>query len=183
MLRAEAEALLHEFTKNVNLRKHALCVEAVMRFYAKKFGENEEQWGIVGLLHDFDYEIHPTIAEHPQNGSAILRERGVAEEVIHAILAHAPHTGEPWDTQLKKTIFAADELAGFVVAVALVRPNKKLSEVTVESVLKKLKSSAFAANVSREEITQGVKELGIPLESHVQNTIQALQGISDTLGL
>lgn len=183
MTRAEAEKILHEFTKNKNLRKHALGVEAVMRWYAKKFGEDEELWGNVGLLHDFDYEIHPTIEKHPQDGSAILRERGFSEEIIHGILAHAPHTGEPRDTKLKKTIFAVDELSGFVVAVALVRPNKKISEVTVESVVKKLKSPSFAASVNREEIYEGVKELGISLEEHAQNVIEALQGISSELGL
>lgn len=183
MDRSDAEAILHEFTKNKNLRKHALCVEAVMRTYAKKFGEDENLWGVVGLLHDFDYEIHPTIEKHPQDGSAILRKKGVSEEIIHAILAHAPHTGEPRDTLLKKTIFAADELAGFVVAVALVRPNKKLSEVTPESVVKKLKSPAFAASVNREEIYEGVKELGITLEEHAGNVISALQDISEELGL
>ncbi|MFA5030098.1 MAG: HD domain-containing protein [Patescibacteria group bacterium] len=183
MTRAEAESILNEFTKNKNLCKHALGVEAVMRFYANKFGQDAELWGIVGLLHDFDYEIHPTIEEHPQKGSAILRERKVSEEIIHGILAHAPHTGEPRDTLMKKTIFAADELSGFVVAVALVRPNKKLSEVNADSVIKKLKSPSFAASVNREEIYEGVKELGIPLEEHVQNVIKALQGISDQLGL
>lgn len=183
MTRAEAEAILHEYTKNKNLRKHALSVEAVMRCYARKHNEDEEVWGIVGLLHDFDYEIHPTIEKHPQEGSKILRERGVSEEIIHGILAHAPHTGEPRDTLMKKTIFAADELSGFVVAVALVRPNKKLSEVNVESVVKKLKSPSFAASVNRNEIYDGAKELGLPLEEHVKNVIEALQGIADELGL
>jgi len=183
MDRAEALHILYEFTKNKNLRKHALCVEAVMRFYAKKFGEDEELWGIVGLLHDFDYEIHPTIEKHPQEGSKILRDRGVSEKIIHGILAHAPHTGEPRDSKLKKTIYAADELAGFVVAVALVRPNKKLSEVTSESVIKKLKSPSFAASVNRDEIYEGAKELEIPLEEHVENVIKALQSISEELGL
>lgn len=183
MNRAEAEILLHEFTKNKNLCKHALAVEAVMRWYASKFSEDAEQWGIVGLLHDFDYEIHPTIEKHPQEGSVILRERGVPEEIIHGILAHAPHTGEPRDTLMKKTIFAADELSGFVIAVALVKPNKKLSEVTAHSVIKKLKSKAFAASVNREEIYEGAKELGVPLEEHTNNVIKALQEISDGLGL
>ena len=183
MNRSDAESILYEFTKNKNLRKHALCVETVLRSYAKRFGEDENIWGIVGLLHDFDYEIHPTIEKHPQDGSQILRERGVSEEIIHGILAHAPHTGEPRDTLLKTTIFASDELAGFVVAVALVRPNKKLSEVTTESVIKKLKSPSFAASVNREEIYEGVKELGITLEKHVANVIGALQDKSEELGL
>lgn len=183
MTRADAETILREFTKNKNLIKHALAVEAVMRYYARLNMADEELWGIVGLLHDFDYEIHPTIEEHPLKGSAILRERGVPEEIISAILAHAPHTGEPRDSQMKKTVFAADELAGFVIAVALVRPNKKLAEVTSESVLKKLKQPTFAANVSRADIDEGVKELGLPLEKHVENVIQALQGISKDLDL
>lgn len=172
-----------EYVKNPNLRNHMLAVEAVMRHYAKLNGEDPEQWGIVGLLHDFDYEIHPTIDQHPQDGSKILEERNVPEDIIHGILAHAPHTGEPRDTLLKKTIFAVDELSGFVIACVLVTPTKKLAEVTVEKVLKKLKQPAFAAKVNREEIYQGVLELGIPIEDHVRNTIEALQGISDTLGL
>lgn len=183
MDRNEAENILHAYTKNKNLRKHALAVEAVMRFYARKFGGDEGVWGMVGLLHDFDYEIHPTIEKHPQDGARILREKGVSEEIIHGILAHAPHTGEPRDSLMKKAIFAADELSGFVVAVALVRPNKKLSEVNVESVLKKLKSPSFAGSVNREEIYEGVRELEIPLEEHIQNVIEALQSISSELGL
>jgi len=183
MDRSQALGILTEYVKNPNLRNHMLAVEAVMRHYAKLNGEDPEQWGIVGLLHDFDYEIHPTIDQHPQAGTKILQERNVPEDIIHGILAHAPHTGEPRDTLLKKTIFAVDELSGFVIACALVTPTKKLAEVTVEKVLKKLKQPAFATKVNREEIYQGVSELGIPIEDHVRNTIEALQGISDTLGL
>ncbi|MFH0853566.1 MAG: HDIG domain-containing metalloprotein [bacterium] len=183
MKRDEALAILQEFTKNSNLRKHGLAVEACMRFYAKKYHEDEDLWGIVGLLHDFDYEIHPNEDEHPQKGSAILKDRGVSEEIIKGVLAHAPHTGEPRDSQMKKVVFAVDELSGFIIAVALIRPSKKLSEVTVENVTKKLKQPSFAANVNREEIEQGLKELNLPLEEHIQNCIDALQGISDQLGL
>jgi putative nucleotidyltransferase with HDIG domain len=183
MTRTEAYALLTEYTKNPNLIKHGLAVEAVMRQYAELYQQDSEEWGIVGLLHDFDYEIHPTADEHPQKGAVILRQRGVSEEIIDAILAHAPHTGEPRDTQLKKAIFASDELAGLVVAVALVRPNKLLSEVTVESVMKKLNQPSFAAKVNRDEIHQGTAELGVPLEKHVQTVIESLQAIHSELGL
>lgn len=183
MTRDEAFAILTEFTKNPNLIKHGLGVEASMRFYARKFHEDEELWGITGLLHDFDYEIHPTMPDHPMKGSAILREREIPEEIIHGILAHATFTGEPRDTMMKKTIFAADELSGFIVAVALVQPDKKLASVKVESVLKKLKVPSFAAKVNREEIQQGAEELGLPLEVHVANVLAGLQERHETLGL
>ncbi len=183
MTRDAAFAILTEFTKTPNLIKHGLGVEAVMRFYAKKFGGDEEVWGITGLLHDFDYEIHPQMPDHPLKGSAILRERGVPEDIVHGILAHATFSGEPRDTMMKKTIFAADELSGFIIAVALVQPDKKLASVKVESVLKKLKVPSFAAKVSREEIHQGAEELGLSLEEHVGNVLTALQGISVELGL
>ncbi len=183
MTRDEALEILTEFTKNTNLLKHAFAVEAAMRTYAERFGEDKEQWGIVGLLHDFDYEQHPTAEEHPVKGAAILRDRGVPEEIVCGILAHAPHTGEPRDTPIKRTIFAVDELAGFIIAVALVRPNKLLAEVTVESVLKKLKTASFAANVNRDDIALGAKELGIPLAEHVQVVLMALQGLHNILGL
>lgn len=183
MTRADAFALLTEYTKNPNLLKHGLAVEAVMRRYAEIFQQDPNEWGIVGLLHDFDYEIHPTADEHPQKGADILRQRGFSVEIIHAILAHAPHTGEPRNTLLKKVIFASDELAGLVVAVALVRPNKLLSEVTVESVIKKMNQPSFAAKVNRDEINQGTAELGVPLDKHVQTVIESLQAIHSELGL
>lgn len=183
MTRDEAFAILTEFTKSPNLIKHGLGVEAVMRWYARKFGEDEELWGITGLLHDFDYEIHPHMPDHPLKGSVILRERGVPEEIIHGILAHATFSGEPHDTMMKKTLFAADELSGFIVAVALIQPDKKLASVKVESVLKKLKVPSFAAKVNRQEIHQGVEELGVPLEEHVANVLAALQEVSGVLGL
>jgi putative nucleotidyltransferase with HDIG domain len=183
MNRAEAFSILSEYTKNANLIKHALAVEAAMRAYAEYYRADPELWGVVGLLHDFDYEQHPSAAEHPAVGASILRERGVTEEIIHAILAHAPHTGEPRDTPLKKSIFAVDELCGFIVAVALIRPNKKLEEVNIASVMKKLDQASFAAKVNRQEIQQGAAELGIPLEEHVHRTLQAMQSISEQLGL
>ncbi len=179
----EAQAILREYTKNPNLIKHGLAVEAVMRFYARKFHEDEELWGITGLLHDFDYEIHPTMPDHPMKGSILLRERSVPKEIIYGILAHATFADEPRDTMMKKTIFAADELSGFIIAVALVQPDKKLASVKVESVLKKLEIPSFAAKVHREEILQGAQELGLTLHEHVQNVLVALQGVSDELGL
>lgn len=183
MTHDEAFAVLTEFTKNPNLIKHGLGVEAVMRFYARKFHEDKELWGITGLLHDFDYEMHPTMPDHPIKGSIILRERNVPEEIIHGILAHATFTGEPRDTMMKKAIFAADELSGFIVAVALVQPSKKLADVKVESVLKKLKIPSFAAKVNREEIRQGCEELGLPLEEHIANVLTALRECHESLGL
>lgn len=183
MTRDEALSILTGFTKSPNLIKHGLGVEAVMRWYARKFGADEELWGITGLLHDFDYEIHPQMPDHPLKGSAILRERGVPEEIIHAILAHATFSGEPHDTMMKKAVFAADELSGFIIAVALVQRSKKIADVTVEKVMKKLKVSSFAAKVSREEIQQGANELGLPLEEHVGNVLAALQNVHEELDL
>lgn len=176
-------ALLEEWVSSTNLRKHMYAVEAAMRAYAKHYGEDEEFWGRVGLLHDFDYERYPTVQDHPYKGAAELRHRGYPEDFIATILAHAAHTNTPRDTQAKKCIFAVDELAGFIVAVALVRPSKKLSEVTVASVQKKMKDKAFARQVNREEIVQGAQELGLPLDQHIKIVLTALQGISDQLGL
>ncbi|MFH1170926.1 MAG: HD domain-containing protein [bacterium] len=183
MTRNDAYSILTEFTKNPNLIKHGLAVEAAMRRYAEIYKEDVGTWEIVGLLHDFDYEIHPTLEEHPQKGVEMLRKRGVSEDILHGILAHAPHTGEPRDSLMKKTVFAVDELSGFIIAVALVRPNKKLAEVTVEAVMKKLKSPAFAAKVNREEITQGAAELALPLETHIGSVLAALQSSASVLGL
>lgn len=179
----EARALLEEFTTSPNLRKHARAVAAVMRAYAEKFGESPERWGVVGLLHDFDYEKFPTLTDHPFRGADILRERGASEELVKDIFAHAPHTGQPRDTSLRKAIFACDELAGFIVAVALVQPNRKLAEVSIESVLKKLRQKGFAAGVSREDIERGAVELGSPLSEHVRVVLTALQGAATELGL
>jgi predicted hydrolase (HD superfamily) len=154
-----------------------------MRAYARKFGEDEEKWAIVGLLHDFDYEKFPTPDQHPWVGSKILEERDYPEDIRKAILGHADYTGVPRDTLMAKVLYACDELCGFITAVALVRPNKKLEEVTVESVKKKLKDKAFARSVNREDIYKGAEELGIPLDEHIQFVIDAMKSIADKLGL
>lgn len=179
----DALKLLFEYTESENLRKHAFAVEAVMRAYARKFGEDEEKWAIVGLLHDFDYEKFPTPDQHPWVGSKILEEKGYPEDIRKAILGHADYTGVPRDTLMAKVLYACDELCGFITAVALVRPNKKLEEVTVESVKKKLKDKAFARSVNRNDIYKGAEELGIPLDEHIQFVIDAMKSIADKLGL
>jgi putative nucleotidyltransferase with HDIG domain len=179
----DALKLLFEYTESENLRKHAFAVESAMRAYARKFGEDEEKWAIVGLLHDFDYEKFPTPDQHPWVGSKILEERDYPEDIRKAILGHADYTGVPRDTLMAKVLYACDELCGFITAVALVRPNKKLEEVTVESVKKKLKDKAFARSVNREDIYKGAEELGIPLDEHIQFVIEAMKSIADKLGL
>jgi len=188
MTREEALALVHEYTKNQNLIKHMLAVEAAMRAYARKFGQDEESWGLAGLLHDFDYEKYPNnehhpTQEHPSVGVGILRERGVPEEICQAILGHASYTGVPRTSLMAKALFACDELTGLIVATALVRPTKSLAEVTVEAVKKKWKDKSFARGVNREEIEQGARELGVPLDEHIDFVIQAMQGIARQLGL
>ena len=179
----EAFQLLTEYTTKDGLIKHALAVEAAMRAYARKFGEDEEAWGIVGLLHDFDYEKYPTMKDHPFKGAEILRSKNFPEEWVKAILSHATHTGVPRDTLMAKTLFAVDELCGFITAVAYVRPNRKLEEVQVKSVKKKLKDKAFARQVNRDEIREGAELLGIPLDEHIQNVINAMKSIAPQLGL
>jgi putative nucleotidyltransferase with HDIG domain len=181
--RTQAWSLLTEFTKNPNLIKHALAVEAAMRAYARHFGQDEELWGVVGLIHDFDYEQHPTMEEHVWVGMQILRERGWPEEVVQAVGAHAPYTHIPRGTPLARAIFAVDELTGLIVAVALVRPSKSLLDVTVESVKAKWKDKAFARGVNRQEIEQGAAELEVPLDEHIATVLQAMVGIVDDLGL
>ena len=181
--REDAWKLLNEFTKNKNLIRHALAVEAAMRAYARKFGEDEEKWAIVGLLHDFDYEQHPTPEDHPFVGAQILREGGWPEEIVRAVLAHADHTGVERKTLLEKAIFAVDELTGLIVAVALVRPSKSILDVKVSSVRKKWKDKSFAAGVKREDIERGAKELGVPLEEHIAIVLEAMKGIAEELGL
>ncbi len=183
MTRDEAFQLLTEYTTKDGLIKHALAVEAAMRAYARKFGEDEEAWGIVGLLHDFDYEKYPTMKDHPFKGAEILRSKNFPEEWVKAILSHATHTGVPRDTLMAKTLFAVDELCGFITAVAYVRPNRKLEEVQVKSVKKKLKDKAFARQVNRDEIREGAELLGIPLDEHIQNVINAMKSIAPQLGL
>jgi len=182
--REEAWALLVAETPSVNLQKHMLAVEAVMRACARRFGEDEETWGLVGLLHDLDYEKHPSQeAGHPFAGVDMLRQRGLPEPLCRAILSHADYSGVPRENRMEKTLFAADELSGFVIAVALVRPSRAISDVDVRSVLRKMKDKAFARAVKREDITRGAEELGTPLEEHVGVVIEALVGIASHLGL
>jgi putative nucleotidyltransferase with HDIG domain len=181
--REQALVILEGWTKNPNLRKHALAVEAAMRAYAVKFGEDADKWGIVGLLHDFDYERYPDLKDHPTQGAAHLRQQGFPEELVDGVLAHAEHTGTIRDTLLKKSIHAVDELTGLIVAVALVRPSKKLADVDVKAVMKKWKEKSFAAGVDRKSIEQGAGELGVTLEEHVGNVLKAMQEISVQLGL
>jgi putative nucleotidyltransferase with HDIG domain len=182
MNRSEAWDLLCEYTKNENLRKHALAVEACLRAYARKFGEDEEKWGAVGLIHDFDYEVHPNAPDHPLKGSEILEEKGVSEEIRRAVLGHADYTGVPRDTLMARTLFACDELAGFITACSLVRPDKIVS-LEAKSVRKRMKDKAFARSVSREDITKGAEELGIPLDEHITFCTQAMRTIAEQLGL
>ncbi len=176
-------SLLKEYTQNDSLLKHAYAVETCVRAYAKKFNEDEEYWGNVALLHDFDYEKFPTAEEHPFKGSEILKEKGFSEDFREAILSHADYSGVPRNNLLRKTLFACDELAGFITAVTYVRPNKTVTEVEVKSVKKKLKDKAFARNVSREDIQLGAVELGIPLDEHVEFCIKAMRENKEELGL
>lgn len=183
MTRDEALAIVHEFVKNENLVKHMLAVEAAMRFYAEKFGEDVEKWGITGLLHDFDWEIHPTLEEHPLAGEPILRARGVPEDILRAILSHADHTGVPRQTLMEKALFACDEVTGLITAVALVRPSRSLLDLEAASVKKKWKDRAFAAGANRAEIEKAAAEFGIDLWEHVGNVITAMRCIAPQLGL
>ena len=174
--------LLFEYTKTDSLRKHALAVEAAMRAYAKKFGEDEEKWGTVGLLHDFDYEKFPQFPDHPTKGSEILKEKGYTDEIRTTILSHVPQMNVPRDTPMAKTLFACDELCGFILACAVIRPNK-IMDLEASSVKKKLKDKAFARAVSREDITRGAEELGVNFDEHIRFVIEALKGIAPELGL
>jgi putative nucleotidyltransferase with HDIG domain len=191
MTRDEALALVREFVKNEGLVRHMLSVEAAMRFYAEKFAEGAgdlsaedvERWGLIGLLHDFDWEIHPTLEQHPQDGAPILRERGVPEDIIQDILSHADHLNMPRDTLVRKAIIACDEITGLITAVALVRPSRSLYDLEVSSVKKKWKDKAFAAGTSRAEMELAAKEFGIELWEHVGNVIQAMRKIAPELGL
>lgn len=175
--------LLTEFTQSESLRKHALAVEACMRAYARKFGADEDLWGTVGLIHDFDYEKYPTPQEHPYKGNEILKQRGYSNEICRAIMSHAEYTGVTRDTPLEKALFACDELAGFITAVALVKPGKSLAEVEAKSVRKKMKDKAFARSVSRDDIINGARDLGVDLDEHIAFCIEALKEIAQQLGL
>jgi putative nucleotidyltransferase with HDIG domain len=188
MTRDEALALMQEYTQSPSLRQHMLAVEAAMRAYAAKANDDADVWGMVGLLHDFDYERYPNDAhaateEHPSWGVRLLTQRGVPEPMCRAILGHASYTGVPRDTPLARTLFAVDELCGFLVACALVRPSRSLGDLEVSSVKKKLKDKAFARGVSRDDIRVGAEELGVPLDEHIAFVIQALRPVERTLGL
>jgi len=184
--RADAWELLCEYTKGDSLRKHALAVEAAMRASAVRYGEPDadvDEWGLVGLLHDFDYEMFPTADEHPFKGANILCGRGYPDRIIRAIMGHATYTGVPRDTTMARALFATDELCGFLVACALVRPTRSLDDLKVSSVKKKLKDKAFARSVNRDDILQGVTELGVDLDDHVLFVIDALRPVQSAIGL
>ena len=182
VIRERAWQTLTKYTTSEPLLRHALAVEAAVGAYARSFGEDEEFWRAAALLHDFDYEMHPTLDEHPQDGAPILREEGYPEELVEAVLSHAEHLSLPRDTQLKKTLFACDELAGFVHACGLVRPDG-IETLEPKSVRKKLKQPSFAAGVHRDEVYRGAEELGLELDDHIGNVIEAMKPISRELGL
>jgi putative nucleotidyltransferase with HDIG domain len=186
--RTDALALVHEYTASESLRKHMLAVEAAMRAYARRFGEDEERWGLAGLLHDFDYERYPNAeqradAEHPSEGVRILRERGYPDDVLEAILGHATYTGVPRTTTMARALFAVDELTGLVTATALVKPTRSVHDVDARSVRKKMKDRAFARGVNREDVVTGAQELGVELDEHIAFVIEAMQGEAAALGL
>ena len=181
--RDAAWELLTEYTKSESLLKHAMAVEAAVRGYARKFGEDEEGWGVVALLHDFDYERWPSLEDHPFRGSEILREKQYPEWVITAILSHAEYSGVPRDGLLEKTLFACDEMAGFVTAASLIRPTKSVLDLEPKSVVKRMKDKAFARNVKRDDLTAGAELLGLPLEEHIGNVIAFMRERADALGL
>jgi len=181
--REQALAIVREYVKNENLVRHMLAVEAAVRFYARKFGEDEERWGLPALLHDFDWEIHPDLHTHPMDGAPILRARGVSEEIIADIQSHADHTGVPRDTRLRRALAACDELTGLITATALVRPSKSIHDVKVSSVRKKWKDRSFAAGADREEMETSIEAFGVEKWEHVGNVIEAMQGIAEELGL
>ena len=182
MNRELAWGLLTEYTQSENLRKHGMAVEACLRAYARKFGGDEDKWGIVGLIHDFDYEQYPSLEDHPFKGNAILKERGWPEEVCRAILSHADYSGVTRDSLLEKALFACDELAGFITACALVRPDR-IATLEAKSVRKRMKDKAFARSVSREDITKSAQEMGVPLDEHITFCIEAMRQIAEPLGL
>jgi len=186
--RDQTLALMHEYTASDSLRKHMLSVEAAMRAYAEKFGEDVERWGTTGLIHDFDYERYPNSEHsategHPAEGVRILRERGYPEDILRAILGHANYSGVPRDTQMAKTLFAVDELTGLITATALVRPTKNVNEVEAKSVRKKMKDKAFARGVNREDVIMGAEEMGVDLDTHIAFVIAAMQTVAADIGL
>lgn len=186
--RADALALMHEYTQSDSLRKHMLAVEAAMRAYAAKFGEDVERWGLAGLIHDFDYERFPNAEHsptegHPAHGVRLLRERGWPEDILDAIMGHGTYTGVPRQTRMAKTLFAVDELTGLVTATALVRPSRSVNEVDARSVKKKMKDKGFARGVSRDDVMLGAQELGVDLDEHIQFVVDAMRGAAESLGL
>jgi putative nucleotidyltransferase with HDIG domain len=183
LTRDAAWALLTEYTQGDSLRKHALAVEAAVRGYARQFGEDEEAWGVVALLHDFDYEQYPDLNDHPFKGAEILRERGYPEFVIRAILSHGEHTNTPRVSRLEHALFACDEMAGFITASALVRPSRSVRDLEAASVIKRMKDKAFARGVSRDDLRKGAEELGLPLEEHITNVIAFMRSSAAALGL
>lgn len=182
MNRKDALAIVEQYVSNEKLIRHMLAVEAAMRFYAEKYDQDQELWGNTALLHDFDWEIHPTLEEHPQAGAPILRENGVPEEIVQAILSHADHTGVPRQTLMEKALYACDEISGLITAVALVRPSRSLDDLKVKSVKKKWKDRAFAAGADREEIARAADEFEVDLWEHVSNVILAMRRIGPELG-
>ncbi len=183
MKREQAVALLDEYVHNQNLVRHMLAVEAAMEDYAVRFGEDPADWMLAGLLHDFDWEIHPNLEQHPQAGAPILRERGVPEVVVTCILSHAEHTGLPRESKMQRALFACDEITGLLTAVALVRPSKSILDVKAKSVRKKWKDARFAANVNREDIAEGAEALGVELWEHIGYVLDSMVRIAPTLGL
>ncbi len=182
--RDQALAIVRQYVKNENLVRHMLAVEAAMAAYARKFNQDELKWRVTGLLHDFDWEIHPTLEQHPTEGAPILRQHGIDEEIVRAILSHADHTGVPRQTLMEKALYACDELTGLITTVALVRPSKKIADVKIKSIKKKWKDKAFARGVNRQDIEQGAQDLGVDLwTEHVPLVLQAMQSIADNLGL
>jgi putative nucleotidyltransferase with HDIG domain len=181
--RAQALSIVKENIKNQNLINHNLAVEAAMRYYAQKLDQDKDKWGITGLLHDFDWEIHPTLESHPQDGAHILREKEIPEEIVRAILSHADHTGYARESLMEKALFACDEITGLITAVALIRPSKSLYDLTVKSVKKKWKDRSFAAGANREEMSSAVEEFGIDLWEHTTNVILAMRQIAVEIGL
>jgi putative nucleotidyltransferase with HDIG domain len=181
--REQAWNILCEFIKSEGLRKHALAVETCVTAYARKLGEDEPKWSLTALLHDFDWEIHPQLPDHPIKGEPILAERGVDAEIRRAILSHANHSGVPRVTPLEKTLYACDELAGFITAISYVKPHRSVFEVDVASVRKKMKDKAFARSVNRQEIVDGAAELGVPLEDHIDFCVKAMQANAEALGI
>src|SRR5208283_4931569 len=183
MNRDQAWATVCEFVQSESLRRHMLAVECCVAAYARKFGENQETWAATALLHDFDWEIHPAAPDHPMKGETILAERGVSPEIRRAILSHANYSGVPRESLLEKTLYACDELAGFLTACSYVKPGKSIHEVDLGSVKRKLKDKAFARNVNRDDIVNGAQELGVPLDEHIAFCIEAMKASADSLGL